>query len=200
MRNHRVCQTADFTDNTIRANAEQKLEDLGDASITAIEKVLRDLDPETKVLRGVAAKFLARIKSPRALPALLFSVNNDEDTFTRVNAIHSLAKIGIANSEVLSTLGEALFDLDEDVRTAAAEALGAFGEPAGEYGIDLLLLSHSSSARFAWACRVAAGKAAPGIMSFTDDNRRNHFPPSYFGVAGLAPPLLAEMRIKLCRG
>ena len=156
-------------DNTIRANAEQKLEDLGDASITAIEKVLRDLDPETKVLRGVAAKFLARIKSPRALPALLFSVNNDEDTFTRVNAIHSLAKIGIANSEVLSTLGEALFDLDEDVRTAAAEALGAFGEPAGEYGIDLLLLSHSSSARFAWACRVAAGKAAPGIMSFTDD-------------------------------
>lgn len=157
------------TDYAVRTEAEQKLESLQEAVVPALEKVMRNLNSDTAVVRGIVARFLARIKSPTTVPVLLFAVTNDPDSFTRANALGSLAKIGISNPEVFSVIVEALSDSNEEVRIAAANALGGFGLAAADYAIDLLLMSYTSDARVAWACRTAAGKVLPGIMSFGNE-------------------------------
>lgn len=92
------------------------------------------------------------------MPILLFTIANDPDSFVKVNALGSLAKLKIADPEVLRGIYSALQDPDEEVRMAAASALGEFGPAAKDYAVDLLLMSFSSDARVAWQCRLAAGK------------------------------------------
>lgn len=157
------------SDNQVRINAERTLENLHEAAIPAFEQVLYNQDRDTGVLRGVVARFLSKFESPRAIPGLLFVLENDDDAFVRANAIMSLAKLGIPEPVVITALAKGLYDPEENVKVAAADALGSFGTVASDYGIDLLLLSSSSNARFAWACRMAASKVAPEIMSLHED-------------------------------
>lgn len=164
-----LIQNLAAADYEVRTDAEKRLEALHEAALPALAEVMGDLAGDNSVLRGMAARILARIKSPKTLPILLFTIANDPDSFVKVNALGSLAKLMIADPEVLRGIYSALQDPDEEVRMAAASALGEFGPAAKDYAVDLLLMSFSSDARVAWQCRLAAGKIVPGIMSFGDE-------------------------------
>lgn len=164
----RLIQDLTATDYAVRSQAEKALEALQEAALPVLAEVMSNLSADTNVLRGMAVRMLARIKSPKTVPILLSTIANDPDTFARVNALGSLAKLKIVTPEVLSGVFKALQDPEEEVRIAAANAMGEFGPAAADYAMDLLLMSFTSDARVAWQCRLAAGKMVPGIMAFSD--------------------------------
>lgn len=157
-------------DDQMRINAEQKLEALQEVALPALEEILQDQDEDLAVLRGIVARFLARIDSPQVQQILIDTVYNDLDEFVRTGAILSLEQLGSADSEVIEAYRSALFDPSDDVKVAAANALQKLGESASEAGIDLLLFSGSSNIRFGWAARTAATKVSPGIFPLKEES------------------------------
>jgi HEAT repeat protein len=107
-------------DKDVRQTAAEALGKIGVPAVPALMEALKDEDWR---VRQAAARALGEIGDPQALPALIQAL---KDEYVREAVEEALGKIGVP---AVPALIEALKDDDEDVRRAAAGALGEIGDP-----------------------------------------------------------------------
>ena len=103
-----------------------RLLELDDAAIPRLSKVLADGNARYDQ-RWVCARALGRIGGPKSITALKATLETDKFSMMRLAAIHGLKDINDAGS--YEPLVKALKDEAMVVRSAAADALGALGDP-----------------------------------------------------------------------
>ncbi len=90
-------------------------------STEAVDGLIKQLGVENNDEAFTATVELARLKSPRAVPALIRTLERHTDFYVRLGAATALGDIG--HKDGVSSLIDALQDRDDLVRTAAGEAL-----------------------------------------------------------------------------
>ena len=110
----------------VHTAADQTLVQLGDDAIPALSAGLRDPQPGN---RQVLLTTLARC-GPKGVPVILNVLKKDDSNFVRANAAEALGQERTPGPEVVQGLIQALSDLEEGVRAAAANALGQLGPDA----------------------------------------------------------------------
>jgi HEAT repeat protein len=94
-----------------------------------LETLVEGLESNNVEVRRDAARMLGELEDPRAVPALIERLEEDEDEFVRAFAASALGDIG--DERAIEPLQNALDDEDERVRDAAAASLDQLGAAAG---------------------------------------------------------------------
>lgn len=112
----------------VRANAATNLHNIGPSASGAVPKLVsmlsteRDADVRLDVADAIGA---AGRQSPEAVPALIRLLQHEREHEVRSAAAKALGRMGLSLELSVPALIAALKDDAEDVRAAAAEALGA---------------------------------------------------------------------------
>jgi HEAT repeat protein len=96
-------------------------------SIQAVEPAIRSLKDPNRDVRVEAARALGLLKNSSAIDPLLDCLGNS-DSLLRKEAIYVLSLIGSGNKRVVDALIEMLKDESNEVRSAAAKALGRLAD------------------------------------------------------------------------
>ncbi len=156
---------------------------------SAVEPLIDALQDEREEVRFCAAQSLGQIGDPRATDALV-GLFGDESYSVRVAAADAAGAMGLA---AIDAIGSALEDDDEEVRAAAARALGQISCPRS---VDLLIACLKNEGRGGDARRAAAeslGKLKapraiePLIAVFDDVQWKAHAAVTAMGRAALGP-------------
>lgn len=119
----------------VRNSAEKALLAMGDAAVDSIAQAARIVpEPTKKPLLLLLSQY-----GPVSQPMLLERLKRDESTYIRTVAAEALGQVRPASAEVLAGLVAALRDLDEGVRGAVVDSLGALGV-AGQPALGHLLV------------------------------------------------------------
>ncbi len=127
------------TDPRVRGEAAAALGAIGPKAAAAVPELARmAVGEEEDLLADLVAKALGEIGAP-AVPALISMVRTGKPK-VRVRAMTAIGAIGPKADAALPELSLAIDDRDEEIRTAAAEALGAVGSGPKERAAILPLL------------------------------------------------------------
>jgi bilin biosynthesis protein len=118
------------TRGLVRLRFAETLGEIGEpATPFLVEALAHDLNV---VVRRAAAKTLTLIADPEAVPNLLHSFLNDQDTVVKSSSAGALARTGVtAAPALLDILGSSSYP--EDIKGLAAWALAFMGSEAAEY-------------------------------------------------------------------
>jgi HEAT repeat protein len=148
-------------DASVRAQAAWSLGSVGDASDLAHLEALAlaaDIDAATNATAAIG-RIAARTQRPD-LAAPLCTLVSDPRVFVRTNALAGLARTGACSDD--TPVRKALeTDRAEDVRAAAARALGRHPSDASAKALERCARTDPSSAVAAQCRAVAAGAAVP---------------------------------------
>lgn len=148
-------------DQMVAAAAALSLGELRDRrAVPALAAVLKDMSEE---VRGSAALALGRI-GERSTVALLLPLLKDAEVFPRASAVSALGCIGDrqAVAQICTVLVQ---DPDPQVRTSAAEALGAIADISGRDGLIAALKDQSNYVRTAAAAALGQISSDTAIVS-----------------------------------
>lgn len=110
----------------VRDAAEAALKAIGEPSISALEAALkRDKTPGRKAYIDLLPAF-----GPKASPALIAVLEKDDNPYLRASAAAALAGIVPPVPQTVPALVKRLYDIQESVRSEAADALGQLGPHA----------------------------------------------------------------------
>lgn len=128
-------------DPTVRAEAAWALGEIGAEAVTSIPALVKLMEQEPDDLVADAAVHASGKIGAKAVPALAARVKvGDGDT--RIRFVTALGEAGPDAAPAIRELAEAAVDPDEEVRTAAVEALGSIGKgPAGAAAIVPILIA-----------------------------------------------------------
>lgn len=116
-------------DEIVRRQVLYELKEIGDPATVSIvaAEAMDGAEPQT---RATAALALGGIKHPKSMEALLM-IAEDDNAEVRMQAIYSLAQIADSTNQdaVIDVLINALYDVDVDVRRAAASAAAKLEDP-----------------------------------------------------------------------
>jgi HEAT repeat protein len=117
-------------DNWVSALAAEALGQMGDSADEAVPALMRALRHINPQVRGNAAESLGKMGAAAARARLaLETACRDEDGIVRSQANRALGALGSAETSWKMVL-TGLQDADPQVRTAAVEAVGQWGEPS----------------------------------------------------------------------
>jgi HEAT repeat protein len=113
--------------------------------------------------RAAAAQTLGLLGADAelALPNLLAALQNKElDSFTRIYAAQAISRLDVGGLKAIPALVAVLTDKDQDLRKAAAEAIGRYGTIAQPAAVDLgkALVNKDNDVEVRRAAVVALGK------------------------------------------
>ncbi len=114
-----LIQALAYKDYSVRFFSKKSLVKIGDVAIPLLIEALKH---RHHLIRSGSAEVLGRIKNPKAIAALSFTLENDKHYFVRASAVTALSLIG-GQKTVVSVI-KALKDRNWQVRSAAAKALG----------------------------------------------------------------------------
>jgi HEAT repeat protein len=158
-------------DQDVRAAAAEALMRRGEKAVPSLVRGLDDSDP---LVRALSAFTLARLgpHGQGAVPVLKRLMREDPDPAVRERTAKAFGQIAGSDQDTITELIGLLGSGDELTRIAAAEALGAAGEPAARAVPNLILALRDRAgkvrAEAAEALRAMGVAAKPAIPALID--------------------------------
>jgi HEAT repeat protein len=162
-----LLQALKYGSPNVRKTAAYALGRLGEPrAVPALMQALKDKDWNG---REAAAEALGELGDKRAMPALIQALKEDWGWWVRESAAKALSKLGDPGRLALI---QALKDEDENVRKAAAEALGELGDRRAVPALIQALKDEDGSVRgaAAWALgKLGDRRAVPALRQAVKD-------------------------------
>ncbi len=121
----------------VQAAARKALLQMGNEAIPALTEALKG---NHEGLRKVALEVLSQV-GPKGVPIILNLLRKDENVFIRACAAEALGSAQPVTPEIVTSLIQALSDLEEGVRGATADSLGRLGAASRDAIVPLFSVS-----------------------------------------------------------